>query len=84
MKDYLSAFDPRIIGLSGTPEEIAAVAKAYRVYYEKVPTEGGDYTMNHTATVYLMDGKGDLTGTLSLEEEQPTRVAKLKRLAESG
>lgn len=84
MKDYLSAFDPRIIGLSGTPEEIAAVAKAYRVYYEKVPTEGGDYTMNHTATVYLMDGKGELTGTLSLEEEQPTRVAKLKRLAESG
>ena len=84
LKAYLSAFDPHIIGLAGTPEEIAATAKAYRVYYEKVPTDGGDYTMNHTATVFLMNGKGDFTGTISLEEEQPARIAKLKRLAEEG
>ena len=84
MKDYLSAFDPRITGLSGTPAEIAAVAKAYRVFYQKVPTEGGDYTMNHTATVFLMDGKGALTGTISFEEDQAVQVAKLKRLAETG
>ncbi|HWJ75380.1 MAG TPA: SCO family protein [Kaistia sp.] len=84
LKDYLSAFDPRITGLSGTPAEIASLAKAYRVFYEKVPTEGGDYTMNHTATVYLMDGKGALASTISLEEDQPTRVAKLKQLAENG
>ncbi|SHE77473.1 protein SCO1/2 [Kaistia soli DSM 19436] len=84
LKEYLSAFDPRITGLSGTPAEIASLAKDYRVFYEKVPTEGGDYTMNHTATVYLMDGKGGFTGTISLEEEQPVRVAKLKQLAENG
>ncbi len=84
LKDYLSAFDPRITGLSGTPDEIASLTKAYRVFYQKVPTEGGDYTMDHTATVFLMDGKGALSGTISFEEEQAVRVAKLKRLAETG
>lgn len=84
MKDYLSAFDPRIVGLSGTPEEIAAVAKDFRVYYRKVPTEGDDYTMDHTASVYLMDAKGRLFGTLAFEEDRKMQVAKLKRLAEEG
>ncbi|MCX5496266.1 SCO family protein [Kaistia dalseonensis] len=81
MKDYLSAFDPRIIGLSGTPEQIATLAKAYRVFYEKVPTPGGDYTMNHTASVYLMDADGKFTGTINFQEERSTQLAKLKRLA---
>lgn len=84
MHDYLSAFDPRIIGLSGTTAEIAAIAKDYRVYYRKVPTEGGDYTMDHTASVYLMNAKGQLVGTLAFEEDRKTQVAKLKRLAEEG
>ena len=84
MKDYLSAFDPRITGLSGTPDEIAKLARDYRVFYQKVPTADGDYTMNHTATVFLMNGKGALTGTISFEEEQAAQVAKLKRLAEAG
>lgn len=84
MKDYLSAFDPRITGLSGSPEAIARVAKAYKVFYEKAPTEGGDYTMNHTASVLLMDGKGEFVGTLAFEEERTSQVAKLKRLAENG
>lgn len=84
LKAYLSAFDPHIVGLTGTPEEIAAAAKAFRVYFEKVPTSDGDYTMNHSATVFLMSGKGDFIGTLSFEEDQPTRIAKLKRLIAAG
>lgn len=84
MQDYLSAFDRRIVGLSGTPEQIQAVAKAYRVFYEKVPTPGGDYTMNHTASVYLMDAAGEFTGTITFEEERPNQVAKLRRLAGGG
>ena len=51
LKLYLSNFDPRITGLVGTPAEIAAVAKAYRAIYEKVPTKNG-FTYNHTAEVY--------------------------------
>ena len=84
MKEYLSAFDPRILGLTGTPDEIAAIAKDYRVFYRKVPTDGGDYTMDHTASVYLMNGKGHLVGTLAFEEDRATQLAKLKKLAETG
>lgn len=84
MKEYLSAFDPHILGLTGTPEEIAAIAKDYRVFYRKVPTTDGDYTMDHTASVYLMNGKGDFVGTIAFEEDRKVQVEKLKRLAESG
>ena len=60
MKLYASNFHPRLIGLTGTPGQIAEAAKAYRVYYEKSKSSGGeDYLMDHTAFIYLMgrDGK---------------------------
>jgi protein SCO1/2 len=60
LKDYLASFDPHIRGLTGDPAAVAAVAKAYRVYFKKVPLEGGDYTMDHTAIVYLMGKDGRL------------------------
>lgn len=79
LKDYLSAFDPRLIGMSGTPDEIAAIAKQYRAYYRKVPTPSG-YTMDHTATVYLFDRKGDFFGTLDPNDAEPSKIAKMERL----
>lgn len=84
LKKYLSAFDERITGLTGTPEQIAKAVKAYRVFAEKVPTGDGDYTMNHTATVYLFDAERTLASTLSWQEDEKTRLAKLKRLADRG
>jgi protein SCO1/2 len=62
LKEYVRHFHPRLIGLTGTPEQIAAAAKAYRVYYAKARPAGApadDYSMDHTAIVYLMgrDGK---------------------------
>lgn len=83
MKTYLSSFDPRIIGLTGTEEEIAAVAKAYRVLYRKVPTDSG-YTMDHTASVFLMDGKGRFFAAANFQEPAETRLGKLKRLIKEG
>jgi protein SCO1/2 len=80
LKDYLSSFDPRFIGLTGTPEEIAAAAKAYRVTYEKVPTSGGDYTMNHTALVYLMDAQGNFKSVLAFGMDPDRRVQMLENL----
>lgn len=77
---YLQAFDPRIVGLTGTEAEIDAMAKAYRAYWRKVPTEGGDYTMDHTASVFLMDAKGEFAGTIAYEEQAPVRLEKLRRL----
>ena len=83
MKEYLSAFDPRIIGLTGTPEQIAAVTKAYRVYARKVELEGGDYTMDHSAAVLLFDRKGDFAGTVDYRDPQEKAVEKLKAVVGS-
>ncbi len=83
MKTYLSSFDPRIVGLTGTPEEIAAVAKAYKIYYRKVPTDSG-YTMDHSATVFLMDGRGDFYGTSNFQESAEIRRGKLRQLIKNG
>jgi protein SCO1 len=58
MKDYLSSFDPHLKGLTGDPAAVAKVASEYRVYSKKVPLKDGDYTMDHTALVYLMDRVG--------------------------
>lgn len=77
---YMSSFDPRIIGLTGTPEQIANVAKLYRAFYEKVPQEGGGYTMNHTASAFLFDGNGQLRSTLSWQEDAATREAKIRQV----
>ena len=82
MKTYLGSFDPRIVGLTGTEEEIAAVAKAYKVYYRKVPTESG-YTMDHTATILLMDSRGEFYGTSNFQESQEVRRQKLRQLIRS-
>jgi protein SCO1 len=80
MQSYMGSFDKRMIGLTGSRDEIDAVIKAYRVFARKVPTSGGDYTMDHTATTYLMDAKGRLTGTLAYQEDAPARLAKIRKL----
>jgi protein SCO1 len=67
MADYVSSFDPRIIGLSGSPENIAAMEKAYRVYARKAPSRDGDYSMDHSSIVYLMDSKGGFVEALNLD-----------------
>lgn len=67
MKSYLSSFDPRIIGLTGERPAIEAAIKAYRAYARKVPLKDGDYTMDHTALVYLMDKNGGFVGAFNIE-----------------
>lgn len=83
MKTYLSSFDPRIVGLTGTDDEIAAVAKEYKIYYRKVPTDSG-YTMDHSATIFLMDSKGDFYGTSNFQETAEIRRKKLQQLIKNG
>jgi protein SCO1/2 len=79
MKDYLSSFDPHLAGLTGDPAAIAAVAKAYRVYYKKVPLDQGGYTMDHTAIVYLMDKEGRFVAPFSLKRTAEAAAADLRR-----
>lgn len=80
LQQYLQSFDRRITGLTGSPDEIAAVARSYRVYWRKVPTADGDYTMDHSAMVYLMDAEGRFTDTIAYGTPEPERLAALHRL----
>lgn len=77
---YVALFGTPIIGLTGTDAQIAQVVKAYHVFYEKVPQPGGDYTIDHTATVFLMGRQGEFVSTIDHQEGQHTALAKLKRL----
>ena len=79
LKDYLASFNPRLVGVGGDAEQLAAVAKAYRVYYKKVPTKDGDYTMDHTAIVYLMDKNGQFVAPFSLKRKPEEGAAELRR-----
>lgn len=59
LSEYMKNFHPRFLGLTGTQNEIAAVAKAYRVYYAKSGDGSGtDYLMDHSTVIYLMDREG--------------------------
>jgi protein SCO1/2 len=71
----VSNFDPRIIGLTGDLAAIDQVEKAYRVYARKAPQPNGDYTMDHSAIVYLMDAKGRFVEAFNLERK-PEESAK--------
>ena len=79
MKSYLGSFHPSIQGLSGTPEQVAAVIKAYRAYAKKVPTQGEDYTMDHTAIVYLMGKDGSFVAPFNLKRPPAEAAEDLRR-----
>jgi protein SCO1/2 len=79
LKDYLGSFDPHVRGLTGDAEALAAVAKEYRVYYKKVPLDGGDYTMDHTAIVYLMGKDGRFVSPFNLKRKPDVAAAELRK-----
>ena len=81
MKSYAEALTDRVTGITGDPDEIAKVIAAWHVYAAKIPTDDGDYTMDHTASVFLMDENGVFKGTIAYGENPETAIAKLKRLA---
>lgn len=81
LKSYVSAFDPRIIALTGSDEDIAKVARLYRVYYARQATSDGGYTMDHTSLIFLMNRKGEFVGTLDFHEPADVRIQKLERLS---
>jgi protein SCO1/2 len=79
MKDYLSSFDPHLKGLTGDPDEVAKMLSAFRVYARKVPLKDGDYTMDHTALVYLMGRDGKFVAPFNLKRTPAEAAADLKR-----
>jgi protein SCO1/2 len=79
MKDYLSSFDPHLRGATGDRASIDAAEKAYRVYAKKVPGDNGEYSMDHTALVYLMNKQGRFVAPFNLKRRPEEAAADLKR-----
>lgn len=79
---YVSNVSPRILGISGEPDKVFEMARSFGIYWKKVDLEGGDYTMDHTASIILLDRSGDFAGTIAYGENPQNALAKLKRLAD--
>ena len=77
---YQTAFSGPVIPLTGSPAQVEQVKKQYGIFSEKVPVEGGDYTVDHTATVLLFDRNGKFVATVSPDEQDAPALAKLKRI----
>ena len=84
MRLYLSNFDPRIRGFTGTQAQAAAMARTFHVYYRRVPGENGEYTMDHAAYMMLFDGAGAIAGVINYGDDERDVLAKLTALAEPG
>lgn len=83
MRDYVASVSKRIIGVSGSPEKIDAVVRGFNVYAKKIPTDPNDptdYTMDHTASVFLLDDQGRFKSTISYGENPDTAIKKLENL----
>jgi protein SCO1/2 len=88
INQYVSNVSKRITGISGPPDKIADVIKGFRVYAKKVPVDennpNGDYTMDHTASVFLLDSEGRFAGTIAYGENPDAAVKKLENLISKG
>ncbi len=78
---YAALFGTSVVGLTGSPAQIERVKKLYGVYSAKAPQAGGDYNVNHTASVFLMDRDGKFVATLAPDEPDSTALDKLRRIA---
>jgi protein SCO1/2 len=90
LSDYMSSFDGRIIGITGEKSKVEKTLKSYKVYFNRVDSGSGesvgddsvDYTMDHTANIYLLNAQGGFVGSIAYGEDAQSAVAKLRRLAE--
>jgi protein SCO1/2 len=79
MAEYVGYFHPSIRGWTGPQEEIARAARGFRARYKRVPTEGDDYTMDHTASVFLFNAAGLFTTIIDYHEPREFAVPKIRR-----
>ncbi len=83
-RDYFGSFDPHIPGFIGTQAQLAALAAAFKVQCRRVPLDGGDYTIDHTVAVLLMDTRGRFAGTVTSEDDEKAIQARLESLVRSA
>lgn len=80
LAEYLSNFDPRILGLTGSADQIARAAEGFRVQYAQVPSGGDNYTMNHSAGVFLFHADGSFANVIDFHEDGRFAVPKIRRI----
>ena len=81
LKDYIQYFDGNIIGVTGNKIEIEKFADNWGVFYETVETSNKNYTLNHTATVFMIDELGNFRGTISWGENETSIIQKINNLS---
>jgi protein SCO1 len=81
LKAYVSNVTSRVIGVTGDPVKVAAMVKSFGVFAKRVPTDDGSYTMDHTASVFLLNSAGDFHGTIAWGEKPDNALEKMKRLS---
>jgi len=80
LKAYVTAPTDRVTGITGSPEEIAEIIEAWHVHAERIPLENGDYTMDHTASVFLIGPRGEFEGTIAYREAGDVALGKIRNL----
>ena len=80
MRSYVSAFGPEVEGLTGSPGAIAQAAREYRVYYARHEEKGGDYSMDHSSIIYLMDKKGRFVRVFTAQDTPDEVASELRKL----
>jgi len=79
LASYLKSFRPAITGLTGSSDEVASAAKAYRVYFRKAAGDAENYTVDHSAFIYLMDREGNYITHFTFNTPADTIVHAIKR-----
>lgn len=79
--DYVANVSDRITAISGDPEKVEEMARGFHVYFKRVDTDDGGYTMDHTASVFLLDSQGRFRKTIAYGESSDTAIQKLRDLA---
>jgi len=80
---YLSNVTDRVIGITGDPEKVREMARGFNIYFKRIDTDDGDYTMDHTASIILLDSGGHFRKTIAWGENAETAMQKLRDLAKT-
>ena len=80
MNEYVTAFSDDILGVTGEPEKVRAMLRDYKILSSKGPVTGSGYSMDHLASVILLDAKGSFVGTIAREEQRDVTIAKMQKL----
>lgn len=81
--DYISGVTDRVRGITGEPDAVREMARGFNIYFKRIDMDDGDYTMDHTASILLLDSQGRFRKTIAWGENSETALQKLRDLAKS-